>query len=74
MNRYWRMMIGYTIALLLLMFTATNAVAQNTTIQYIYDELEQLKRAIDSTGVSIEYVYDEVGNHLVVNRSTLGRL
>lgn len=38
--------------------------------QYVYDELGQLVKVIDSQGVVIEYVYDEVGNMLEIKRST----
>jgi len=38
---------------------------------YFYDDLGQLIRVTDSTGVSIEYVYDEVGNRLSVVNTTL---
>ena len=31
------------------------------TFQYFYDDTDQLIKAVDSTGVVIEYVYDEVG-------------
>jgi YD repeat-containing protein len=41
------------------------------TFQYYYDDLGQLTRAVDSTGVSIGYVYDAVGNILQVTRSTV---
>src|SRR5439155_8111972 len=46
--------------------------AQNPiTFQYFYDDLNQLNKVVDSTGVVIEYVYDEVGNVLQVQRSTI---
>jgi YD repeat-containing protein len=41
------------------------------TFQYFYDETGQLIRAVDSTGVSIEYVYDAVGNMLEVRRTSV---
>ena len=41
------------------------------TFQYIYDDLNQLTKVIDSTGVVVQYVYDPVGNILQINRSTL---
>ena len=44
---------------------------QPITYSYFYDQLNQLTRVVDSTGVVIEYVYDGVGNMLQVNRSVL---
>jgi YD repeat-containing protein len=41
------------------------------TFQYFYDEIGQLSRVVDSTGIVIEYVYDPVGNMLEIKRSTL---
>lgn len=38
------------------------------TFQYSYDETGQLIRAVDSTGIVIEYVYDAVGNAVAVRR------
>lgn len=47
--------------------------AQNSiTFQYYYDNLGQLIKVVDSTGVVIQYVYDPAGNLLQINRSTLG--
>lgn len=42
------------------------------TFQYFYDDTGQLIKAVDSTGVVIEYVYDAVGNMLQIKRSTVG--
>jgi len=42
---------------------------QPITYQYIYDDLNQLTKVIDSTGVVIQYVYDSVGNIVQINRS-----
>jgi YD repeat-containing protein len=39
------------------------------TFQYFYDDLNQLVRVVDSTGVVIEYVYDPVGNISQIKRS-----
>ncbi len=44
---------------------------QPLSFQYFYDDLNQLARVVDSTGVAIEYVYDSVGNILQINRSTV---
>jgi len=41
------------------------------SFQYYYDDLNQLVRVVDSTGVVIQYVYDSVGNILQINRSTV---
>jgi YD repeat-containing protein len=48
------------------------ALAQSPiTFRYFYDDLNQLVKVVDSTGVSIQYVYDPVGNILQINRSTV---
>jgi YD repeat-containing protein len=44
---------------------------QPITFQYFYDDIGELIKVIDSTGVVIEYVYDPVGNMLQINRSNL---
>jgi YD repeat-containing protein len=44
---------------------------QPITFQYFYDDLNQLSRVVDSTGIVIEYNYDGVGNILQINRSTI---
>ena len=41
------------------------------TFQYFYDDLNQLVKIVDSTGVAIQYVYDPVGNILQINRSNV---
>jgi YD repeat-containing protein len=41
------------------------------TFQYFYDDRGQLIKVVDSTGNVVEYVYDEVGNMLEVNRFTI---
>lgn len=46
-------------------------IATAETVQYIYDDLGQLIKAIDSPGTVIEYVYDPVGNIIEVKRSTI---
>lgn len=38
---------------------------------YFYDDLNRLTKAVDSTGVAIGYVYDEVGNHVSVTRAVV---
>ena len=38
--------------------------------QYFYDDLNQLIKVIDSTGVVIDYSYDAVGNITQIKRST----
>jgi YD repeat-containing protein len=56
-----------------LLALASIALAQQPiTFQYFYDDLNQLTKVIDSTGVVIQYVYDPVGNILQINRSTIG--
>src|SRR5690349_7412129 len=41
------------------------------TFQYFYDDLNQLVKVVDSTGVVIQYVYDPVGNIQQVLRSSV---
>jgi YD repeat-containing protein len=58
-------------ALLVLFVVASPSLAQSPiTFQYLYDDLNQLIKVVDSTGVAIDYVYDSVGNIVRVNRST----
>jgi YD repeat-containing protein len=56
---------------LLLLAAAKCVLAQAITFQYFYDDLNQLVKVVDSTGVVIQYVYDPVGNILQINRSTI---
>jgi YD repeat-containing protein len=54
----------------LLALWAASVFAQSpVTFQYIYDDLNQLTKVIDSTGVVVQYVYDSVGNIVQINRS-----
>ena len=55
----------------LLAFAVTTFAQAPITYQYVYDDLNQLVKVIDSTGVVIAYVYDPVGNIVQINRSTL---
>jgi len=49
-----------------------SALAQSPiTFQYFYDDLNQLVKVIDSTGVVIQYIYDPVGNILQINRAAV---
>jgi large repetitive protein len=41
------------------------------TYQYFYDASHQLTRAVDSTGVSIQYTYDPAGNITAINHSSV---
>ena len=41
------------------------------TFQYVYDASGQLIKAVDSTGVVIDYVYDAVGNMTDIKRSNI---
>jgi YD repeat-containing protein len=58
-------------ALLMFLFGATGSAQAPITFQYVYDDLGQLIKVVDSTGIVIEYVYDSVGNTLQIKRSTL---
>ena len=58
--------------IILLLFTvALPLVGQNNGIQYFYDDLGQLIRAVDQNGNVATYTYDAVGNLLSITRSTL---
>jgi len=58
--------------LLLGMAVCACALAQTPiTFQYLYDDIGQLVKVVDSTGIVIEYVYDAVGNMLDIKRSTV---
>lgn len=39
------------------------------SFQYLYDDLNQLVKVVDSTGTAIDYVPDAVGNIVQINRS-----
>ena len=55
-----------------LLFSASGkAQSGPITFQYFYDDLNQLFKIVDSTGVAIQYVYDPVGNILQIQRSTV---
>src|SRR2546428_5013658 len=58
-----------------LVFAALPPLAQAPiTFQYFYDDIGQLVKVVDSTGVVIDYVYDAVGNILEIKRSAIGTL
>lgn len=66
---------GWLSGLLLGLVLSAQAHAQGqVSFQYFYDELGQLVKVVDSTGVVIEYVYDKVGNILEIKRSTTSGL
>src|SRR5262245_1517547 len=72
LHEQWLHWVGSVLCILGL---ATLALAQQPiTFQYFYDELGQLVKVVDSTGVVIEYVYDAVGNILEIKRSTIAGL
>ncbi len=54
------------------MWGLSPVMGQSGTIQYTYDSLNQLSRVIDSEGNVLTYTYDEVGNILSIERTTLG--
>src|SRR5260370_27861450 len=56
---------------LLLLASASGVLAQQPiTFQYFYDDLNQLVKVVDSTGVVIQYENDPLGNLLQIIRST----
>jgi YD repeat-containing protein len=60
------------VRLAVLLAVTVGAIAQGPmTFQYFYDDLNQLTKVVDSTGVVVQYVYDPLGNVLQINRSTI---
>ncbi len=55
----------------LVLFVLPLKAQQPITFQYLYDDLNQLSKVVDSTGVVIQYVYDAVGNITQINRSSV---
>jgi hypothetical protein len=62
----------YLSSLVLAVAIVTPALAQQPrTFQYVYDDIGQIKKAIDTTtGECIVYSYDQVGNITAVDRRT----
>ncbi len=69
-SRWWHFMSKPLLIFVLCLFSAANAQIP-VTFQYVYDDIGQLTKVIDSTGVVIEYVYDAVGNMLEVRRGSI---
>ncbi len=67
-----RQFIRWFSTFLLALLLAAPALAQQPrTFQYLYDDLGQLKKAIDTTtGECIVYSYDQVGNITAIDRRT----
>ena len=61
----------WKMVLVLAVFGSGHSAFADIGYRYFYDDLDRVTKAADSTGVAIEYVYDEVGNHLSVTRSVL---
>ena len=59
------------VVLMTLLFCVQVSAQGNVTFRYVYDDLSQLNQAIDSTGIKVTYVYDEVGNILQIKRETI---
>ena len=64
----------WILVLFLIALGASQTASAAIGYTYVYDDLDRLVTASDSTGTLIEYVYDEVGNQLEVKRSLLGGL
>jgi YD repeat-containing protein len=62
---------GFVVATFALFIVAPEFARAQTpvTFQYFYDDLGQLTRVVDSSGIVLEYVYDPVGNILQVKRT-----
>lgn len=58
-------------ACVLLAAVSSSASAQQS-FHYVYDGSGQLFRVIDSSGTQIQYDYDEVGNIVAIQRTTVG--
>ena len=63
--------IAWGASILLLAAMVPPILAQNGAIQYFYDDLGQLVRAVDQNGNVATYSYDSRGNLLSITRSTL---
>jgi YD repeat-containing protein len=63
--------VWWMCAALLIGYCARILAQQPITFQYFYDDLNQLTKVLDSTGVVVQYVYDPVGNILQINRSSV---
>jgi YD repeat-containing protein len=63
--------IAWGASLLLLAAMVPPILAQNSALQYFYDDLGQLIRAVDQNGNVATYNYDSRGNLLSITRSTL---
>src|SRR5580704_1963828 len=59
------------VVLILRAVIALPLLAQSNSIQYFYDDLGRLIRAVDQNGNVASYSYDAVGNVLAITRSTL---
>ena len=59
--------------LCVMLYVASGSVLAQSpiTFQYFYDDLNQLAKVVDSTGVVVTYVYDGVGNITQINRSSV---
>lgn len=66
--------LGGAIALTAVLMVGELRAQTPITFQYVYDDLGQLVRVIDSTGTVIEYAYDAAGNILEIKRSTVSGL
>jgi YD repeat-containing protein len=69
-SRYTLTSLVSTLLLALALVTQVHAQGQ-VSFQYFYDELGQLVKVVDLTGVVIEYVYDKVGNILEIKRTSV---
>jgi YD repeat-containing protein len=74
-GKYWSFLFGVVAGtpacLCLIVFAlAPSAVFSQSipTARYFYDAAGQLVRAVDPTGVSVEYLYDSAGNLIAIRR------
>ena len=58
----------------MLLATSLVRAADPIKFEYVYDELGQLIKVIDSTGITLEYIYDVVGNTKEIKRTISGEL
>ena len=59
-----------SVCLIVIVLTAVLSGQTSMAFQYFYDDLGQLTKVIDSTGIEIDYIYDPVGNILQIKRGT----
>ena len=66
-----KVLAALSVALVMVLFSALSFAQSPISFRYLYDDISQLSQAIDSTGIKISWIYDEVGNIKEIRRETL---